>query len=146
VALVEGGSLADRLQQQGRFEDPGEAVALVTAVADALAAVHASGVVHRDVKPGNVLLDRAGMPYLSDFGLAHADDGQHLTATGTMMGTPAYLAPEQAAFDLGATPNQHAPPCSIWSRFSRGQPAPTPGMGERAGGDADATTGCFPCE
>ena len=102
MALVEGESLNDRLQRQGRFEDSGEAVALVVQVADALAAVHAAHVVHRDVKPGNILLDRAGAPFLSDFGLAHAEDGEHLTDAGTMMGTPAYMAPEQAAFELGA--------------------------------------------
>jgi class 3 adenylate cyclase/predicted ATPase len=102
MALVEGESLGDRLRRQGRFEDPREAAALAAAVADALTAVHASGVVHRDVKPGNILLDRAGTPLLSDFGLAHASDGEHLTDPGTLLGTPAYMAPEQAAGDLGA--------------------------------------------
>jgi TOMM system kinase/cyclase fusion protein len=102
MALVEGESLGDRLGRQGRFEDSREAVALVIQVADALAAVHAAGVVHRDVKPGNILLDRAGTPYLSDFGLARAADGEHLTEAGTLLGTPAYMAPEQAARELGA--------------------------------------------
>jgi TOMM system kinase/cyclase fusion protein len=101
MALVEGQSLGDRLRRQGRF-DSAPAVALVVVVADALAAVHAAGVVHRDVKPGNILLDHAGTPLLSDFGLARSEDGEHLTDPGAMMGTPAYMAPEQAAGELGA--------------------------------------------
>jgi predicted ATPase len=102
MALVEGESLAERLQRRGRFEDAGAAVALVVQVADALAAVHAAQIVHRDVKPGNVLLDRAGVPLLSDFGLARTEDGEHLSAPGALLGTPAYMPPEQAAPELGA--------------------------------------------
>jgi class 3 adenylate cyclase/predicted ATPase len=101
MALVEGESLGDRLRRQGRFEDAGEAVALVAQVADGLAAVHVAGVIHRDVKPGNVLLDRSGVPLLSDFGLARAEDGEHLSGPGDVLGTPAYMAPEQAAPELG---------------------------------------------
>lgn len=101
MALVEGESLGDRLERKGRSEDQREAVALVVQVAEALAAVHAAHVVHRDVKPGNILLDRAGVPLLSDFGLAHAEDGENLSAVGVLMGTPTYMAPEQAAFELG---------------------------------------------
>jgi serine/threonine-protein kinase len=102
MALVEGQSLGDQLQRHGRFERPTEAAALVAVIADALAAVHAAGIVHRDVKPGNILLDRAGTPLLSDFGLARDADSEHLTEAGTLLGTPAYMAPEQAAGELGA--------------------------------------------
>lgn len=66
---------------------------LATGLAEALTTVHAAGVVHRDVKPGNVLLTDAG-PVLIDFGLARAVDEQRLTATGLVIGTPGYLAPE----------------------------------------------------
>ena len=101
MALVEGETLGDRLRRQGRFEDQRQAVALVVQVADALAAVHEARVIHRDLKPGNILLDRAGQPFLADFGLARADDSEHLTSVGQIMGTPAYMAPEQASPDLG---------------------------------------------
>jgi serine/threonine protein kinase len=64
-------------------------------LADALDHVHGHGIVHRDVKPGNVLLDGLARPHLADFGLAHLLGGLHLTGTGQVMGTAAYLAPEQ---------------------------------------------------
>ena len=99
MAFVEGPSLADRLLA-GRFDDARAAAALAARAADALAAVHASGVVHRDLKPGNILLDAEARPILTDFGLAYpADDGARLTVSGALVGTPAYMAPEQAAGD-----------------------------------------------
>jgi tetratricopeptide (TPR) repeat protein len=107
MALVEGESLAERLRRQGRFDKPRDAVMLVVKVAAALAAVHAAQIVHRDLKAGNILLDLAGQPFLTDFGLAYADDGEHLTATSQLLGTPAYMAPEQASPDLG--------PVGAWS-------------------------------
>src|SRR5439155_9686148 len=95
---VDGHSLAEELGRRGRYDNPVEAVRLVRQVADALAAVHAHGVVHRDLKPGNVLLDGARRAVLTDFGLARPEnDAERLTADGTLLGTPAYMAPEQAA-------------------------------------------------
>jgi serine/threonine protein kinase len=103
MAYVDGGSLARRLREQGRFEDCRTAVRLVIQAAEGLQAVHAHGIIHRDLKPANILLNRAGQPLLTDFGLAHMEDGaEALTATDHVMGTPAYMAPEQADPALGS--------------------------------------------
>jgi tRNA A-37 threonylcarbamoyl transferase component Bud32 len=102
MAYVAGKSLAERLADGQRFEDVREAVALARQVAEALAVVHGHGLIHRDLKPGNILLDRDGQAVLTDFGLARSrDDSEHLTADGTLLGTPAYMAPEQASPTLG---------------------------------------------
>jgi hypothetical protein len=98
MAYVEGLSLDQVLAQRGPFADVRAAIALVRQVLDALAAVHAHGIVHRDVKPGNILLDAAGRPILTDFGLARPEESaDRLTSEGVVIGTPAYMAPEQAA-------------------------------------------------
>src|SRR5262249_42459277 len=85
-------SLAQRLAEVGRL-DVREAVTIACQVLDGLGAVHALGVVHRDVKPGNVLLDPAGRAVLTDFGLARPEGGDGLTSEGVIVGTPAYMAP-----------------------------------------------------
>lgn len=98
MALVEGESLEKRLGTAGRFEDCRQAVELVRQAAEGLAAVHANGVIHRDVKPGNILIDRAGQAVLTDFGLCRPEaDDEELTDLGAQVGTPAYMSPEQAA-------------------------------------------------
>jgi predicted Ser/Thr protein kinase len=102
MAYVEGGSLADRLKGARRFEDVREAVRLVRQAAEGLTALHAAGVVHRDLKPGNILLDRDGRPLLTDFGLARSAGGEGLTSKGQLLGTPAYMAPEQAEHGAAA--------------------------------------------
>jgi serine/threonine-protein kinase len=92
---VDGGSLKD-LIRQGPLET-GRAVSIAAQVADALNYAHQQGFVHRDVKPANVLLTRDGRPLLADFGIARAlDASMHLTRTGASIGTPEYMAPEQA--------------------------------------------------
>jgi hypothetical protein len=96
MAFAEGGSLADRLKGGRRLEDVREAVRLARQSAEGLAALHAAGVIHRDLKPGNILLDRDGRPLLTDFGLARLSGGEGLTGEGALLGTPAYMAPEQA--------------------------------------------------
>ncbi len=90
-----GGSLAERVRR-GPLA-PREAAGLLREVADALDYAHTRGVVHRDVKPANVLLDGAGRAYLADFGIARMLEGSPVvTATGLIQGSPSYMAPEQA--------------------------------------------------
>ena len=81
------------------------AAELVAQIADAVQHAHARGVLHRDLKPSNVLLDPAGLPRLTDFGLARPlDTDSSLTGTGQVLGTPGYLAPEQARGEAGVGP------------------------------------------
>lgn len=112
MELVEGESLADLLRQHGRLR-PEESANLLEPIARALAVAHQQGVVHRDVKPGNILLrpvspgaansiqlealDYPVVPLLTDFGIARALDAPELTSMGRTVGTPAYMAPEQCA-------------------------------------------------
>ncbi|MEP6731495.1 MAG: protein kinase [bacterium] len=97
MALVDGESLAQRLVREPRLQIA-EARRLLSGVADALAYAHTQGVVHRDVKPDNIMLDSTtGRPMVTDFGIARAAQGDtRLTVTGVAIGTPAYMSPEQA--------------------------------------------------
>ncbi len=96
MELVDGESLAARLERSGPMPER-EAAAIVADLAEALFHAHQQGVIHRDLKPGNVLLDRVGRPRLVDFGIAHslAEAAARLTATGTVIGTLRAMAPEQ---------------------------------------------------
>jgi len=98
MRYVPGGDVRGVLAREGPLE-PGRAAAVIWQVAGALDAAHEAGLVHRDVKPGNMLVDaRAGRPdhvYLSDFGLARARSASALTQAGVFLGTAAYMAPEQ---------------------------------------------------
>ncbi|PXY32128.1 serine/threonine-protein kinase [Prauserella muralis] len=94
MRLVDGVDLATLLHRDGPLE-PDRAVRVVAQVAGALDAAHADGLVHRDVKPSNVLLSGDDHVYLVDFGIASSATGTRLTGTGDMIGTPHYMAPER---------------------------------------------------
>jgi serine/threonine-protein kinase len=95
MPYLEGGSLADAIQKT-RVIDANRACAVAVQVACALDYAHRRGVVHRDVKPDNVLFDEDGNASLTDFGIATARFHGRLTASGRAMGTPHYMSPEQA--------------------------------------------------
>jgi eukaryotic-like serine/threonine-protein kinase len=95
MRLVGGGSLGAALQN-GPLP-PGRALTILRSVAEALDYAHGEGIVHRDVKPQNILLDDDGEVYLADFGIARIAEGSSaITTTGMVTGTPQYMAPEQA--------------------------------------------------
>jgi hypothetical protein len=98
LELIDGPSLAARLRERGALGSP-EAAQLGTELADALAYIHAHGVVHRDVTPANVLCDADGHPRLVDFGIVRLLDTPRVTATAMTLGTAAFMAPEQVRGD-----------------------------------------------
>ncbi|MEV5989446.1 serine/threonine-protein kinase [Streptomyces sp. NPDC052051] len=94
MELVEGESLADAIKERGRIE-PAEAARIGLWVLRALRAAHAAGVLHRDVKPGNVLLAADGRVLLTDFGIAQVEGDATITRTGEIVGSVDYIAPER---------------------------------------------------
>jgi len=102
MEYLSGGSLDDVLRREGA-QPPERAFAWLDEAGAALDAAHRNGVVHRDVKPGNLMLDRDGHVHVGDFGIASAAGMDSLTLTGTVLGTAGYLSPEQAQGDR-ATP------------------------------------------
>ncbi|MCX7961347.1 MAG: serine/threonine protein kinase [Burkholderiales bacterium] len=93
MEFIEGRELRTVLEAKERLE-PDEAVRLMTELLDALHFAHEAGVIHRDVKPANIMLDRQGRVKLADFGVARIQDSER-SAAGTMVGTPAFMSPEQ---------------------------------------------------
>ncbi|MGW0767906.1 serine/threonine-protein kinase [Streptomyces sp. NPDC002676] len=108
MELVRGLSLADQLAAEGPLS-PQRAAYIGAEVLAALRAAHAAGVLHRDVKPANVLLANDGRVVLTDFGIASVEGSSALTMTGEVVGSPEFLAPERA---LGRTPG---PESDLWS-------------------------------
>ena len=107
MEYVDGETLSERVRRSGALE-PAEAAALLAQTADALAEAHDAGIVHRDVKPSNIMIADDGAK-LSDFGIARSADDVSLTQTGLVTGSPAYLAPEVAS-GSSATPAS-----DVWS-------------------------------
>jgi len=95
MELVEGRSLSERLRRGGPLSEE-EAIGLFLPLSEALQHAHEAGVIHRDVKPANIILTAAGEPRLVDLGLARSEDEPQLTRLGATMGTPHYVSPEQA--------------------------------------------------
>ncbi|WP_280397679.1 serine/threonine-protein kinase [Nocardia carnea] len=104
MRLVQGPNLATLLAERDRLE-PAEAVEVIAQIAAALDAAHAEGLVHRDVKPSNILVTPAGFAYLIDFGIARSDEDTTVTTTGAVIGTFAYMAPERLADDDSGPPS-----------------------------------------
>jgi serine/threonine protein kinase len=107
TVYVPGPPLDDVVSKHGPLPE-GAAWRLAAGLAEAIQAVHASGLVHRDLKPSNVLLASDG-PHVIDFGISRALGGSHLTATGIVVGTPGYMSPEQAEG------NEAGPPSDVFS-------------------------------
>src|SRR5436305_10263429 len=108
MELIEGRSLSDVIREEGPVA-PARAAEIGVCLLDALTAAHAAGIVHRDVKPGNVLVRPDGRVTLTDFGIASTAGDPSITSTGLLLGSPAYIAPERAR---GGPPQ---PPSDLWS-------------------------------
>jgi eukaryotic-like serine/threonine-protein kinase len=108
MEYVDGVTLSGLVQRDGALT-PDQASPLIRQAADALAAAHAAGIVHRDVKPSNILVTSDGQVKLSDFGIARAEADASLTQTGLVTGSPAYLAPEVASGQMATTASD------VWS-------------------------------
>jgi eukaryotic-like serine/threonine-protein kinase len=95
MEYVEGQDLGSFLSQKGRLSSQ-EAAAIIVQVCRALVAAHAEGVVHRDLKPQNIMIDAQGKATVMDFGIAQSTESAGMTQTGALLGTPHYMSPEQA--------------------------------------------------
>jgi serine/threonine protein kinase len=131
MELVEARTLAEVVRTDGPLS-PQQTADIGIAVIGALEAAHAQGIVHRDVKPGNVLLRDDGRVVLTDFGIATFTGDSSITSTGLLLGSPSYIAPERARGDVPG------PPSDLWSLgatlftavegrppFDKGEPLPT---------------------
>jgi serine/threonine-protein kinase len=165
MKFMEGGTLTARLAGGKSPFTQREAAGLLVKIARAVHHAHQHAILHRDIKPGNILLDANGEPHVSDFGLAKSlDSGDKLTLSGAMLGSPSYMSPEQAAghserlttasdtYSLGALlyelitgrpPFQAATPLATMEKVLREEP-PRP-RALRAEIDRDLETICLKC-
>ena len=95
MEYIDGGDLKSLIIERGKIP-PQEAMDILRQICNALLAAHAEGVVHRDLKPQNIMMDQHGRVVVMDFGIAHSQETQSMTMTGALMGTPEYMSPEQA--------------------------------------------------
>ena len=111
MAFIEGRSLG-QLIQSGELTEERDIAAILSGIAGGLQKAHDKEIIHRDLKPDNIMVDADNVPVVMDFGLArHAEDDKGLSVPGTILGTPAYMSPEQAAGDH----TQAGPPMDIYS-------------------------------
>ena len=119
--FISGGSLEDRIKREGKLT-LAETVRICTAVASGLDALHQAGLIHRDVKPANILLDDGGTPFICDFGLAKDRDASVLTQAGQALGSMDYMAPEQIrGEEVSAQSDVYALGCVVFECLA-GQP------------------------
>ncbi|MFN0205319.1 MAG: protein kinase domain-containing protein [Planctomycetota bacterium] len=118
MQFVEGETIEENIQKRSSHaesilsnHDMIEAAETVERTARAIAIAHGCGILHRDLKPGNIILKKTGEPVILDFGLARADEGAMISAPGLIVGTPAYMAPEQ--LQSGGAPVDAR--CDVWS-------------------------------
>jgi serine/threonine protein kinase len=113
--FISGGSLEERLDRWGAL-DLHQVIAIFRQVAGGLDVLHANGLIHRDLKPGNILVDERGVPFIADFGLAkdHQSEGTVLTRPGQALGSMDYMAPEQIrGEDVGPATDVYALACML---------------------------------
>jgi serine/threonine protein kinase/tetratricopeptide (TPR) repeat protein len=142
MEYIDGGDLKSLIIERGKIP-PLDAVDIIRQICNALHAAHSEGVIHRDLKPQNIMIDQSGRVVVMDFGIAHSRDMPGMTITGALMGTPDYMSPEQAKaaktdarsdiFSLGLIFYEmltgkvpfHAP-TAVETMFKRTQERPTP--------------------